>query len=92
MPRFTIPPDQFSSMNSLEELSGMGYAYADKEEEEYYTKWKKDLEKKGYDEGMNEGMNKAINMMAAKGMKIYQIAYFFDMPVSEISKILSANT
>ena len=53
---------------------------------------KKDLEKKAYDDGKNEGKKENINMLAAKGMKIYQIAYFFDMPVSEISKILSANT
>ncbi|MBQ7586228.1 MAG: Rpn family recombination-promoting nuclease/putative transposase [Desulfovibrionaceae bacterium] len=92
MPRFTIPPDQFSSMNSLEELSGMGYAYADKEEEEYYTKWRRDLEKKAYDDGNNEGKKEDINMLAAKGMKIDQIAYFFDMPLNEISKILNTNT
>ena len=92
MPRFTIPPDQFSSMNSLEELSGMGYAYADKEEEEYYTKWRRDLEKKAYDDGKNEGMNKAINMMAVSGIKMVQIANIMKMPVSEISKILGANS
>ena len=62
----------------------MSYAYANKEEEEYYTKWKKDLEDKG--------RNEAINKMAAYGLKIDQIADIMKIPVKEVSDILTANS
>ena len=92
IPRFTIQPDQFLNKNSLEELAEIGYPYANKEEEEYYTKWKKDLKDEGMNEGMNKGRNEAINKMAAYGLKIDQIADIMKIPVKEVSDILTANS
>ena len=92
IPRFTIQPDQFLNKNSLEELAEMGYAYANKEEEEYYTKWKKDLEEQKFNEGRNEGRNEAIKMMSDSGIKIDQISDIMKIPVKEVSDILTANS
>ena len=70
----------------------MGYPYANKEEEEYYTKWKKDLEEQKFNEGRNEGRNEAIKMMSDSGIKIDQISDIMKIPVKEVSDILTANS
>lgn len=54
MPRFSIPPSEIVNVNSLEELAGMSYVYSSKEEEEYYTKWRKDLEETAYNNGKKD--------------------------------------
>ena len=78
MPRFSIPPDEIANVNSLEELAGMSYAYSCKEEEEYYTKWRKDLETNAYNEGAKEAAKEAAKIiarnLASMGMNTEQIA------------------
>ena len=88
IPRFTIPPDQIPNSNSLEELVGMSYVYDSKEEEEYYTKWRKDLEN-------NAVKKKCIEIaksLAADGVGIEKIMQYTELSRSDVTDILQNNS
>ena len=48
----------------------MAYAYASKEEEDYYTQWIKDIQSEAFNEGEKIGFAKGEKIAFAKGEKI----------------------
>ena len=99
MPRFSIPADEIANSNSLEELVGMSYAYSCKEEEEYYTKWRKDLESNAYNNGKNDGekngeKNASVRIaknLASMGMDTDKIILATGLSGAEVQAALQVN-
>ena len=92
IPRFTIPPDQIPNSNSLEELVGMSYVYDSKEEEEYYTKWRKDLENNAADNARKTERIKFVKSLAADGVGIEKIMQYTELSRSDVTDILQNNS
>ena len=92
MPRFTIPPDKIPNTNSLEELAGMSYVYASKEEEDYYTKWRRDLEGKAYTAGEKNAFMQVAKNLAGMGMNTENIAIATGLSSAEINAALQSNS
>ena len=67
IPRLGFQSAAFPNCSSLEELAGMAYAYADKEEEEYYTQWIKDIQTKAFNDGEKSGFSKGEISGFSKG-------------------------
>ena len=92
IPRFTIPPDQIPNSNSLEELVGMSYVYDSKEEEEYYTKWRKDLVNNAENNGAKKKCIKFVKSLAADGVGIEKIMQYTELSRSDVTDILQNNS
>ncbi len=95
MPRFSIPPEMTVNKNSLEELADMSYVYSCKEEEDYYTKWRKDLESEARREGEIRGeKNARISLarnLSARGYDVEEIALCTELSRSEVIDALQEN-
>ena len=73
----------------------MSYAYSCKEEEEYYTKWRKDLENNAYNNGKNDGeMNALMSVaknLASMGMDTDKIILATGLSGAEVQAALQVN-
>ena len=75
-------------MNSVEYRVSIGYVYTSKEEEEYYTKWLKGLEKNAYRAGEKEALIRIARNLANMGIDIDNIASLTDLSRKTLCKVL----
>ena len=69
----------------------MTYVYDSKEEEEYYTKWRKDLVKDAENNGAKKKCIKFVKSLAADGVGIEKIMQYTKLSRSDVTDILQGN-
>ena len=70
----------------------MCYVYTSKDEEEYYTKWRKDLEKNAYKADMREALIRIARNLAEMGINIDDIATITNLLRKKFCKVLKETT
>ncbi|MBQ7607414.1 MAG: hypothetical protein IJU76_05540 [Desulfovibrionaceae bacterium] len=66
----------------------MAYAYADKEEEEYYTQWIKDIQTKAFNDGANSAKKECTKKLASMGVDTNLLMEAFGLTPKEMQDIL----